>query len=69
MLNFWLVVGIVLLVFVSYKSFTDGLNKWGYYYVFVGLALLMYVTRKFMMKRMQKHLEYLEEKNKNSSNS
>lgn len=69
MLNFWLAVGVVILVFVTYKSLTDGFNKWGYYYVFAGLALLMYVTRKFMMKRMQKHLEYLENKNENSSNS
>jgi hypothetical protein len=69
MLNFWLAVGVVLLVFVTYKSLTDGFNKWGYYYVFAGLALLMYVTRKFMMKRMQKHLEYLENKNEKSSNS
>lgn len=67
MLNFWLVVGVALLVFVSYKSYTDGFNKWGYYYVFAGLALIMYLFRKFMLKRMEKHLKYLEEK-QNSEN-
>lgn len=61
MLNFWLAVGVVLLVFVSYKSFTDGFNKWGYYYVFAGLALLMYFMRRIMLKRMEKHMKYLEE--------
>ncbi len=65
MLNFWLAVGIVLLVFVSYKSITDGFNKWGYYYIFAGLALLMYFVRKFMLKRMEKHFKYLEDQQKN----
>ncbi len=63
MLNFWLFVGVGLTIFITYKSLTDGFNKWGYYYVFAGLALVMYVFRKFMMKRMEKHLEYLENQN------
>ena len=65
MLNFWLAVGIVLLVFVSYKSITDGFNNWGDYYIFAGLALLMYFVRKFMLKRMEKHFKYLEDQQKN----
>ena len=68
MLNFWLVVGVVLLVFVSYKSFTDGFNKWGYYYVFAGLALVMYLFRKFMLKRMEKHMKFLEEQQSSENN-
>lgn len=67
MLNFWLIIGIILVVFITYKCITDGLNKWGFYYVFAGLAILMYFLRRFMMKRMEKHLQYLEDEHKKNS--
>ena len=64
MLKFWLIIGIVLVVFITYKCITDGFNKWGFYYVFAGLALLMYVLRRYMIKRMERHMQYLEEERK-----
>lgn len=64
MLRFWLIIAAVLVVFITYKCITDGLNKWGFYYVFAGLALLMYLVRRFMIKRMEKHMHYLEEQQK-----
>jgi len=67
MLNFWLFVGVGLTIFITYKTFTDGFNKWGYYYVFAALALIMYFFRKFMLNRMAKHLEFLENQEKTNS--
>jgi len=66
MLKFWLFTAIILVIFISYKSYTEGLDKWGFYYIFAGLAIIMYVMRRFMMNRMEKHLKYLE-KQENSS--
>jgi uncharacterized membrane protein YcaP (DUF421 family) len=63
MLNFWLVIAIVMTLFITYKSFTEGVEKWRGYYVFVVLAFLMFFVRKWMMKRMEKHLKYLQDKN------
>ena len=63
MLYFWLVVAIVVFLFITFKSVTDGAQKWAPYYVFVGTALLMFFVKRWMMKRMEKHLDYLEEKN------
>jgi len=45
-------------------SYTDGIKKWWPYYVFVLTSLGMFFFKKWMMKRMEKHLKYLEEKNK-----
>jgi len=67
MLKFWLFTAIILVIFISYKSYAEGLNKWGFYYIFAGLAIIMYVMRRFMMNRMEKHLKYLEKQEKSST--
>lgn len=59
---FWLAAGIVLLVVISYLSITQGIKKWGFYYFFVFSSFGMYFFKKWMMKRMEKHLAYLQEK-------
>jgi cell division protein FtsW (lipid II flippase) len=64
MLWFWLSMAIVSGIAVTFMCFTEGFDRWVFYYVVPVLAFLMYVLRKFMIKRMQKHLKYLEEKNK-----
>jgi hypothetical protein len=64
MLYFWLSLAIVAGITVTYMGFAEGFDRWLPYYVVPGLALLMYFFRKIMMKRMQKHLKFLEEKNK-----
>lgn len=60
MLYFWLYMSIAIFIFISYMSYTDGIKKWGYYYVFVVTSLAMFFFKKWMMRRMEKHLEFLE---------
>jgi hypothetical protein len=40
---------------------TQGIKKWGFYYFFVVSAFGMYFFKRWMMKRMEKHLAYLQE--------
>lgn len=58
---FWLAAGCVLLVVISYLSMTQGIKKWGFYYFFVVSAFGMYFFKRWMMKRMEKHVAYLQE--------
>ena len=60
MLKFWLAIAIVLFFTITYLGFTEGFDKWAYYYVFVALTVVMYLMRKWMMKREEKHLQFLE---------
>ena len=64
MLKFWLVVSIVLPLVITYFVITDGFKKWGQYYVLAIFTFLMYIVRRWMMKRMKKHLEFLEDQSK-----
>ena len=64
MLKFWLVVSIVLPLVITYFVITDGFKKWGQYYVLAIFTFLMYIVRRWMMKRMQKHLEFLDDQSK-----
>lgn len=67
MLYFWLFAGAFGLIAVTYFGIQEGFDKWTYYYIFPGMAILMYFMRRYMMKRMQKHMEFLEEKEKNDA--
>lgn len=62
MLYFWLAAAIIIFLVVSYMSYSEGIKKWGYYYIFVVTALMMFFVKKWMMNRMEKHLKFLEEK-------
>ncbi|MBI2257281.1 MAG: hypothetical protein HYU67_00085 [Flavobacteriia bacterium] len=62
MLYFWLSMSFVSALAITYMGFQDGFDRWVYYYIIPVLALLMYLLRKYMLKRMQKHLEYLKQK-------
>lgn len=64
MLKFWLVVSIILPIVITYFVITDGFKKWGQYYVLAIFTFLMYIVRRWMMKRMQKHLEFLKDESK-----
>jgi type VI protein secretion system component VasK len=66
MLYFWFFTAVLLFVVVSYMALTEGFKKWGFYYIFAFLALFAYITRKWMMKRMEKHVKYMEEKQASS---
>lgn len=65
MLYFWLAASIVLFIVVTYMGITEGFRKWAFYYVFAGLAFLAFITRRWMLKRMEKHMKYLEEQEAN----
>ena len=61
MLYFWLSLAVALFIVVTYMGITDGFKKWRFSYVFVVIALFAYVTRRLMMKRTEKHEQYLKE--------
>ncbi len=61
---FWLIVGVVTIIAVTFLGFRDGFERWSSYYIFGFFAILLYLIRRFMMKRMIKHQEFLNEKKK-----
>jgi hypothetical protein len=61
MLYFWLLMTVFVLVVVTYMGISQGFRKWSFYYVFAGIALFMFVVKRWMMKRMEKHVKFLEE--------
>jgi cell division protein FtsW (lipid II flippase) len=65
MLYFWLAAAVIIFIITSYMSYSEGIKKWGFYYIFVASALLMFLVKRWMMKRMAKHLNYLEEQKMN----
>ncbi len=58
---FWLVFAIILFLFVTFKCFSDGFERWAVYYLFVLLAVGMYFFKIWMMKRMERHIAYMKE--------
>lgn len=67
MLYFWLFAAVIIFLVVSYQSYTEGIKKWGFYYIFVVTALMMFFFKKWMMNRMEKHLKFLEEQKRTQS--
>jgi uncharacterized membrane protein SirB2 len=55
----WLVIAGLSFIAITYKVATEGAQTWLAYYVVPVMALLMYGTKKWMMKRMQRHLEQM----------
>lgn len=60
----WLLIGTVMFIVVTVKCFIEGFDKWVFYYPLVLLAFGMYFFKVWMMKRMEKHMEYMSEKEK-----
>jgi hypothetical protein len=67
MLYFWLFVGIAIILGVTYMGFMYGFELWGYYYILGVMAILMFFLRRFMMRRYEKHMQWLEEQKKNEN--
>jgi len=65
---FWLLVALVSFGLVTYNGFKLGFDRWASYYVFSGIALLMYFMKKWMMKRVEKHQAFLKEKTDETTN-
>ena len=68
MLYFWLFAAVLIFIVVTYMAISEGFRKWAFYYVFVAIALFAFLTRKWMMKRMEKHTKFMEEKNAGQNN-
>lgn len=62
MLKLWLLASIVLPIIITYKVMTESFKEWGAYYILAAFTFLIYLLRRFMMKRMEKHLQFLKEK-------
>ena len=61
---FWMAMAILITVFVTIMGFREGFDRWYQFYIFAVIALLMYLLRRWMMKRMIRHLAFLEEQKK-----
>jgi multidrug transporter EmrE-like cation transporter len=59
MLYFWLFAGIFIAIGVTYMGITEGFDKWITSYTFAALAILMFFMRRYMVRRMEKHVAYL----------
>ena len=59
MLYVWLFVAAASFIIVTIMGFKEGFDRWSSSYVLTAIALLMFLVRRWMMKRMQKHMDYL----------
>ncbi|MDG1427903.1 MAG: hypothetical protein P8H56_11550 [Crocinitomicaceae bacterium] len=64
MLYFWLFAGFFIAIGITYMGITEGFSKWMTSYVFALLCFIMFFMRRYMMRRMAKHVAFLEEKKK-----
>jgi phosphotransferase system glucose/maltose/N-acetylglucosamine-specific IIC component len=64
MLYFWLFVGVFLTIAITYLGITDGFHKWVTYYAIALLCFVMFFMRRWMMKRMERHLQLLADQEK-----
>ncbi|MFM8595774.1 MAG: hypothetical protein ACKOBN_01615 [Flavobacteriales bacterium] len=58
---FWLAIAAISFIVVCYKIATEGPQTWIAYFIIPAMALIMYFTKKWMMKRMQKHLQEMKD--------
>lgn len=61
---FWLSLGILIIVSVTIFGFMEGFDRWVYYYGLSVFAFGFYFLRRWMRRRMEKHLQWLEEQKK-----
>ncbi len=64
---FWLGMAIVTFIIVTYSCIFDDYKTWIFYYIFPVIAFIMYWMKTWMMKRMQKHQQFLEDKQNGES--
>jgi type VI protein secretion system component VasK len=67
MLYFWLFVAALLFLVVTYMAFTEGFKKWGFYYIPVFMAFFWYLTRRWMYRRMERHMKEMNEQQQQKS--
>jgi len=61
---FWMAMAILITVFVTIMGLKEGFDRWYQFYLFAVIALLMYLLRRWMMKRMMRHIAFLEQQKK-----
>lgn len=64
---FWLAFAILSFALVTYFCVVDDYKTWIFYYVFTLIALLMFFMKVWMVKRMEKHVQYLEDQKNGQS--
>jgi len=64
---FWLSVGILIVIVVTYMCFTEEPGRWASYYGLSLFAFGTYFLRRYMRRRMEKHVAFLEEQQKNGA--
>lgn len=52
--QFWWAMAIVSFVAVTYFCFTEGWNKWAFYFIIPIIAVLMALVRRFMKNKLEK---------------
>jgi cell division protein FtsW (lipid II flippase) len=63
----WLAIAGISFVITTFMGFKEGFETWWFYYVFSLVAVLMFFFKRYMIGRMQKHLQYLEEQKQKES--
>lgn len=61
---FWLSIGTLIVLVVTVMGFQEGFNRWVFYYALAALAFAYYFLRRFMRRRMEKHIQWMEEEKK-----
>jgi predicted permease len=64
MLKVWLVVAIAIFILTTIMCFVDDYRQWVFYYFVSLIALVMFLMKRYMMRRMEKHNEFLQNKDK-----
>lgn len=64
MQNFWLLATFAIVVAVTYKGFSEGFERWAVYYIFAVMTIGLFFLRRYMMRRMERHQDFLKEKEK-----
>jgi hypothetical protein len=59
---FWLAVACVSFVTVTYLCFTEGFDKYASNYVLAIIALATFFVKRWMMKRVGNHQQFLKDK-------
>lgn len=62
MLKVWLIVAIVVFLFTTYKCVVEDYRQWVFMYVIPVIAFFMWMMKRWMMRRMEKHLEEMNKK-------
>jgi hypothetical protein len=65
----WLIAGISIFIFTTIMCVKEDYRKWIFYYLMSAISFLMYFLKRWMVKRMQKHLDFLETERKNTQSN